>query len=68
MCQPIFVSFSAIFVELKLSRCMYVCVSAREDNEDQVLAEGEELKPINKCYSTIEVSTNSSDAYRCVCM
>lgn len=47
---------------------MYVCVSAREDNEDQVLAEGEELKPINKCYSTIEVSTNSSDAYRCVCV
>ncbi|XP_076459760.1 zinc finger ZZ-type and EF-hand domain-containing protein 1-like isoform X2 [Babylonia areolata] len=38
--------------------------AARIEGEDQVLAEGEELKPISKCYSSIEVSTNSSEAYR----
>ncbi|KAK7112606.1 zinc finger ZZ-type and EF-hand domain-containing protein 1-like isoform X2 [Littorina saxatilis] len=38
--------------------------AARDEGEDQVLGEGEELKPISKCYSSIEVSTNSSDAYR----
>ncbi|KAL8625230.1 hypothetical protein ACOMHN_029988 [Nucella lapillus] len=38
--------------------------AARDEGEDQVLAEGEELKPISKCYSSIEVSTNSSEAYR----
>nr|KAG5696024.1 hypothetical protein BaRGS_013930 [Batillaria attramentaria] len=40
--------------------------AAREDGEDQVLAEGEELKSISRCYSSIEVSTNSSDAYRLI--
>ncbi|XP_050394804.1 zinc finger ZZ-type and EF-hand domain-containing protein 1 [Patella vulgata] len=34
------------------------------DTEEQELAEGEELRPITKCYSGIEVSTNTSDAYR----
>ncbi|PVD39043.1 hypothetical protein C0Q70_01670 [Pomacea canaliculata] len=38
--------------------------AARDEGEDQLLAEGEELKPITKCYSRLEVSTNSSDAYR----
>lgn len=42
-----------------------LCI-ARDEGEDQLLAEGEELKPITKCYSRLEVSTNSSDAYRLV--
>ncbi|XP_071105472.1 zinc finger ZZ-type and EF-hand domain-containing protein 1-like isoform X1 [Haliotis cracherodii] len=38
--------------------------AAKMENEEQELAEGEELKPITKCFSAMEVSTNSSDAYR----
>jgi hypothetical protein len=36
------------------------------ENEEQELAEGEELRPITKCFSSLEVSTNATDAYRSV--
>ncbi|XP_041364980.1 zinc finger ZZ-type and EF-hand domain-containing protein 1-like [Gigantopelta aegis] len=44
------------FTSLKEAAC--------DENEEQELAEGEELKPITRCFSSVEVSTNSSDAYR----
>ncbi len=38
--------------------------TAHKQQEESLLNLGEELKPITKCFKTLEVSTNTADAYR----